>query len=125
MSDEPTHNVREFADKIRVETKVKRGTGTRDQDEIKVKVRGDDPDAVVERLNDAVSNIKGLLTKPAVSNPQGKTMIEQTTEPKPTTVYRVSDERGVVERVRDPERAGRLSRAGLRVTAVTYTVGQR
>jgi len=55
---EPTHNVRESADKIRVETKVKRGTGTRDQDEIKVKVRGDDPEAVVERLNSVVSNLQ-------------------------------------------------------------------
>jgi hypothetical protein len=54
MTDK-THNVTESADKIRVETKVKRGSGTRDQDEIKVKVKGDDPEKVVDKLNRAVS----------------------------------------------------------------------
>jgi len=48
---EKNHNVNESADKIRVETKVKRGEGTRDQDEIKVKVKGDNPDEVVNKLN--------------------------------------------------------------------------
>lgn len=56
MTDE-RHTTRESADKIRVETKVKRGTGTRDQDEIKVKIRGDDADAVVDRLNDTVAKL--------------------------------------------------------------------
>jgi len=54
---EINHNVNESADKIRVETKVKRGSGTRDQDEIKVKVKGDDAQEVVEQLNATV----GLL----------------------------------------------------------------
>lgn len=49
-----THTVNESADKIRVETKVKRGSGTRDQDEIKVKVKGDDAEEVVEKLNNTV-----------------------------------------------------------------------
>ena len=49
-----THTVNESADKIRVETKVKRGEGTRDQDEIKVKVKGDDAEEVVEKLNNTV-----------------------------------------------------------------------
>ena len=49
-----THTVNESADKIRVETKVKRGSGTRDQDEIKVKVKGDDAAEVVEKLNNTV-----------------------------------------------------------------------
>lgn len=44
----------ESADKIRVETKVKRGSGTRDQDEIKVKIKGDDAEEVVEKLNNTV-----------------------------------------------------------------------
>lgn len=44
----------ESADKIRVETKVKRGSGTRDQDEIKVKIKGDDAEEVVEKLNKTV-----------------------------------------------------------------------
>jgi phosphotransferase system HPr-like phosphotransfer protein len=49
-----THTVNESADKIRVETKVKRGSGTRDQDEIKVKIKGDDAEEVVEKLNKTV-----------------------------------------------------------------------
>ena len=49
-----THTVNESADKIRVETKVKRGEGTRDQDEIKVKVKGNDAEEVVEKLNNTV-----------------------------------------------------------------------
>jgi len=52
------HNVNESADKIRVETKVKRGSGTRDQDEIKVKIKGDDPESVVEKLNNTVDRLK-------------------------------------------------------------------
>ena len=52
---EINHNVNESADKIRVETKVKRGSGTRDQDEIKVKIKGDDAQEVVEQLNATVA----------------------------------------------------------------------
>lgn len=44
------HTVRESADKITLKTKVKRGTGTRDQDEVIVKVRGDDPTEAAEKL---------------------------------------------------------------------------
>ena len=39
-----------------------------------------------------------------------------------TTVYAVRDGRGLVARVVDPDRAERLSRAGLTVTAVTRGV---
>jgi len=41
--DEVHKNISESADKIRVETKVKRGTGTRDQDTTKVVTRHPDP----------------------------------------------------------------------------------
>jgi hypothetical protein len=58
MTDADQHTTRESADKIRVETKVKRGTGTRDQDEIKVKVRGDDADDVVDKLNATVERLR-------------------------------------------------------------------
>lgn len=58
MTNETTHNVNESADKIRVETKVKRGSGTRDQDEIKVQIKGDDPDDVVDRLNATVQRLR-------------------------------------------------------------------
>lgn len=53
-----TRNVTESADKIRVETKVKRGSGTRDQDELKVKVKGDDAAEVVDKLNATVERLQ-------------------------------------------------------------------
>lgn len=55
MTNDTQHRVTESADKIRVQTKVKRGTGTRDQDVLDVKVKGDDPADVVERLNETVA----------------------------------------------------------------------
>ena len=55
--DEVRKNISESADKIRVETKVKRGSGTRDQDELKVKVKGNDPDDVVDKLNATIANL--------------------------------------------------------------------
>ena len=48
--DTTNHNLNESADKIRLETQVKRGDGTRDEDRIKVKVRGDDPEGAAEDL---------------------------------------------------------------------------
>jgi hypothetical protein len=57
MTDK-THSVNESADKIRVETQVKRGGGTRDEDRIKVKIKGDDPESVVEKLNDTVERLR-------------------------------------------------------------------
>jgi hypothetical protein len=50
-----TKNINESADKIRVETQVKRGDSTRDEDRIKLKVKGDDPETVVEKLNETVA----------------------------------------------------------------------
>ena len=47
---ETTHNVTESADKVTLTTKCKRGTGTRDQDTVKVKVKGDDPDDAAAKL---------------------------------------------------------------------------
>jgi hypothetical protein len=38
------------------------------------------------------------------------------------TTYRVADERGIIAFVTDTELVGRLSRAGLRVTAVTRSI---
>jgi hypothetical protein len=59
MSDETVQrNISESADKIRVETQVKRGEGTRDEDRIKVKVKGDDPEAVVAKLQATVENLR-------------------------------------------------------------------
>jgi len=52
------HNISESADKLTLTTKVKRGEGTRDEDRIKVKVKGDDPDEVVEKLEQTVRNLQ-------------------------------------------------------------------
>jgi len=55
---EPQHNINESADKIRVQTKVKRGSGTRDEDRIEVKVKGNNPTEVVEKLNETVAQLQ-------------------------------------------------------------------
>jgi hypothetical protein len=52
------HRISESADKLTLTTKVKRGSGTRDEDRIKVKVKGDDPDEVVAKLEQTVVNLK-------------------------------------------------------------------
>lgn len=51
---EKNHNVNESADKIVLNTKIKRGSGTRDQDEIKIKVKADDPQEAAEKLHETV-----------------------------------------------------------------------
>ena len=49
-----THSVNESADKIVLKTKVKRGEGTRDEDRINVKVKGDDPEETAMKLRDTL-----------------------------------------------------------------------
>jgi len=44
------HTVTESADKIHLKTAVKRGTGTRDEDKLKVRVKSDDPDDAAAQL---------------------------------------------------------------------------
>ena len=44
------HEITESHDKIRIQTKMKRGTGTRDQDTHNVKVRGQNPEEVARRM---------------------------------------------------------------------------
>lgn len=70
-ADETTHNISESADKIRVETKVKRGSGTRDQDTVSVKAKGNDPDDVVDRLNATVENLRETADKARSIQPGG------------------------------------------------------
>lgn len=48
------HNVNESADKYRASTDVTRGTGTRDQEKIKLNARGDDPTEAVEGLGEMI-----------------------------------------------------------------------
>jgi len=50
--------ISESADKLTLTTKVKRGEGARDEDRIKVKVKGDDPDEVVAKLEQTVANLQ-------------------------------------------------------------------
>jgi hypothetical protein len=52
------HRISESADKLTLTTKVKRGSGTRDEDRIKIKVKGDDPDEVVAKLEQTVANLQ-------------------------------------------------------------------
>lgn len=56
MSNE-THHINESADKVVLKTKIKRGSGTRDQDEINVKVKASDPATAAEKLDATVSAI--------------------------------------------------------------------
>jgi len=72
MPAERTHHVNESADKVRVETKVKRGTEPRDQDEMKVQIKGDDPDEVVERLNATVANLRETAADIRAIQPDGE-----------------------------------------------------
>jgi hypothetical protein len=50
MTDNTTHHVNESADKITLKTKIKRGTGTRDEDKYDLKVKGDSPGDVAETM---------------------------------------------------------------------------
>jgi len=52
------HRISESADKLTLTTKVKRGSATRDEDRIKIKVKGDDPDEVVAKLEQTVANLQ-------------------------------------------------------------------
>lgn len=56
MSNE-THHINESADKVVLKTKIKRGSGTRDQDEINVKVKAADPATAAQKLDATVNEI--------------------------------------------------------------------
>lgn len=56
--EQTRRTISESADKLTLTTKVKRGEGTRDEDRIKLKVKGDDPDEVVDKLNATVQNLQ-------------------------------------------------------------------
>jgi hypothetical protein len=70
MSDETTTHINKSADTVRLETKIKRGNGTRDQDEIKVKVRGDDPREAARKLHETVVAVGDLNTVNALRGTQ-------------------------------------------------------
>jgi len=52
------HTVNESHDKIRLETDVTRGEGTRDQEKHKLKVRGETPEQAAEALSDALEELE-------------------------------------------------------------------
>ena len=58
MTDEKRHNVNESHDKIRLETDVTRGTGTRDQEKHKLKARGETPEEAAENLSEALAELE-------------------------------------------------------------------
>jgi len=57
-NDETRHNVNESHDKIRLETDVTRGTGTRDQEKHKLKARGETPEEAAENLSKALAELE-------------------------------------------------------------------
>jgi hypothetical protein len=52
------HNINESHDKIRLETDVTRGTGTRDQEKHKLKARGETPEEAAENLSEALAELE-------------------------------------------------------------------
>lgn len=71
-ADETRHNISESADKITVKTKVTRGEGTRDQDKIDVKVKGDNPEEVVDKLNDTLQRLETTAANLRQMQPDGE-----------------------------------------------------
>lgn len=58
MTDKTKRTISESADKIVLKTSVKRGTGTRDQDKIDVKVKGDIPTNAATKLADTLAALE-------------------------------------------------------------------
>jgi len=56
---EKRHTVSESADKIVLKTSVKRGSGTRDQDKLDVKVKGSDPQDTARKMKDTIKALNG------------------------------------------------------------------
>mgnify|MGYP006928068390 CR=1 FL=1 len=52
------HEITETADKIRIQTKIKRGRATRDQDTHKLKVRGRNPVEVARRMDKTIAELE-------------------------------------------------------------------
>jgi hypothetical protein len=73
MSDaERRHTVSESADKITVKAVVKRGTATRDEDKLKLRVKGDDPAAVVRRLDRTLAELEETAAELRAVQPEGE-----------------------------------------------------
>ena len=68
--DNTTRNVNESADKIVLKTQVKRGDGTRDQDKIDVKVKGDNPDDTAYKLRETLDALAANGVSETLRNTQ-------------------------------------------------------
>lgn len=56
-TDEMNHNLNESADKMRLATKLTRGTGTRDQEAHTLKARGETPAEAAEAMSELVAEL--------------------------------------------------------------------
>jgi hypothetical protein len=56
--DETRLNVNESADKIVLKTAVKRGGGTRDEDKLRVKIKGNNPRETAARLAETLDALR-------------------------------------------------------------------
>ena len=67
-----SHNVSESADKIRLDTQVKRGDSTRDEDRIKVQVKGDEPAEPATKLRETLDALEseGIATQLRSTQPE-------------------------------------------------------
>lgn len=55
---ETNHNLNESADKIRLKTQIKRGSGTRDEDRHDLKARGETPEEAAENLSETIAELE-------------------------------------------------------------------
>jgi len=77
MSDDNTQKrISESADKIVLKTEVKRGEGTRDQDKVNVKVKGNEPTPTADKLARVLDSLEELN----VSNRLRETQPEEDNE---------------------------------------------
>ena len=60
MRENTEHRVSESADKIVLKTEVKRGEGTRDQDKVNVKVKGNEPAPTADKLAQVLDSLEEL-----------------------------------------------------------------
>jgi len=60
LSDKTQHTVSESADKIVLKTEVKRGSATRDQDKVNVKVKGNKPTPTADKLARVLDSLEEL-----------------------------------------------------------------
>jgi len=60
MRENTEHRVSESADKIVLKTTVKRGSGTRDEDKLNVKVKGNEPGPTADKLARVLDSLEEL-----------------------------------------------------------------